>query len=105
MIADPHDAYQPQARPGRPGVDADVRAWLEHFPPEKRSTIANWFHFSVRAGLTVPAAVLAAVELRAQRSLYRRPDDDVLVLVLERLKADRGAAMTYATGVVEYGPL
>ena len=85
----------------------DPRAWLEHVPPERRSAIANWFHYSVRSGVPVPAAVLVAVDRTIQRRLAWRQDqdDDWLHLVLERLQDDRGGAMVYAQHVINYEAL
>jgi hypothetical protein len=85
----------------------DPRAWLEHFPPERRSAIANWFHYSVRSGIPVPAAVLVAGERTILRRLWwcKDLDDDWLHLVLARLQDARRGAMAYAQSVIEYEAL
>ena len=88
-------------------VAPDARAWLTHFPPERRSAVANWFHMSVRSGVPVPAAVLVAVEATVQRRLWwcKDLDDDWLHLVIARLQDDRGGAMVYAQSVIDYEQL
>jgi hypothetical protein len=85
----------------------DPRAWLEQFPPERRSAIANWFHYAVRSGVPVPAAVLVAVQSTVERRLHWRKDQDAewLHLVLERLSGERSGAMAYAQSVIEYEAL
>jgi hypothetical protein len=84
----------------------DPRMWLEHFPPAKKSAVANWFHFSVRSGVSVPAAVLVAVERTVERRLaWHRPGDDWLHMVLEQLRDDRRGAMAYAQSVIAYEQL
>jgi hypothetical protein len=91
----------------QPDTTPDPRAWLEQFPPERRSPIANWFHLSIRSGVSVPAAVLVAVEATVQRRLAWRKDQDDswLHLVLARLQDDRGRAMAYAQSVINYEAL
>jgi hypothetical protein len=76
-------------------------------PPEHRSAVANWFHYSVRSGVPVPAGVLVAVEATVQRRLAWRKDldDDWLHLVLARLHDDRRGAMVYAQSVINYEAL
>jgi hypothetical protein len=105
----PHKDHQQQPPPVTPASDAtpDPRAWLHHFPPERRSAIANWFHYSVRSGVPVAAAVLVAVEATVQRRLGWCTDQDQawLYLVLAKLQDDRGGAMAYAHSVIEHEAL
>ena len=84
------------------------RAWLDQFPPNKRSTIANWYHFAVRNGAFTPEAVLYHV----QQTVYRRLQwannpltTEHLHSVLQTLQTDRASALTYAASVLAYEAL
>lgn len=83
------------------------RAWLEQFPAQHRSAIANWFHFSVRSGIFLPAAVLAAVESTIRRRLAWSPTpaSDWRYEVLKALHEGRAGAMAYAQSVINYEEL
>ena len=84
---------------------ADPRAWLEHVPATRRSGVANWFHYAVRAGYTTSAAVLSQVQQTVQHRLqWASAHTDVTHLhaVLEALQTDRAGAVTYARAVIDY---
>ena len=86
----------------------DPRTFLEHFPPGRRSTIANWFHYAVRGGASTPGAVCSAVWQTVQRRLQWRTDPETiaqLTTVLEALQHDQAAALAYATSVIAYEAL
>jgi hypothetical protein len=79
-------------------------SWLTQWPPERRSTIANWFFHAVRAGHTDPGAIVAAIadELRRRLQWTANPDQrQWLREVVHRLAADRTAAEAYARTVLE----
>ena len=83
----------------------DPRSFLEQFPPARRSTIANWFHYAYRSGAQTPEAVLQAVGLTIQRNLQWTRDPGrqaVDTAVRERLTTDRDAALAYAADVITY---
>jgi len=87
---------------------APQRAWLEHFPPTCRSTIANWFHNNVRGGATRPEVVVWYV----QREILSRLGcstghvvDPHLQAILDLLEADRAGALAYAKSVLAYEQL
>lgn len=85
--------------------DADPRAWLEHFPALCRSVIANWFHFSVRAGHCTTALVVHQVQQAVQRRLLWVSDpaeDAHLRTVLAALQTDRSGSLAYAQSVIDY---
>lgn len=87
---------------------ADPRAWLEHFPAPRRSGVANWFHYAVRAGHTTLAAVVFQVEQTVLRRLQwasAHTDTAHLRTVLEALQADRAGALAYAANVIAYEQL
>jgi hypothetical protein len=82
-----------------------ARAWLERFPANRRSAIANWHHYAVRAGAHTPESVL----LQVQQTIYRRlqwtrdPATGAhLSAVVEALTADRAGALAYAQSVIDY---
>ena len=79
----------------------NARAWLEHIPAHWRSTVANWFHFAVRAGAQSPEAVLQAVRQVCERRLRWRDETDA-PLVLDALDSDPGGARVYAASVLRY---
>lgn len=101
-------AHQTVPRPTEPHPydhDADPRAWLEHFPALCRSVIANWFHFSVRAGHCTPALVVHQVQQTVQRRLQwvSAPAADAhLWTVLAALQTDRSGALAYAEAVITW---
>lgn len=85
--------------------DAGSRAWLERFPPPRRSAIANWFHAAVRAGHTTPAAVVHQVHQTIQRRLQwvSDPTEDAhFQSVLQALWTNRVGALTYAETVIAW---
>ena len=51
----------PHLRTPVPQPLPDARAWLDHIPGNQRGTVANWFHYSARAGAQSPAAVYSSV--------------------------------------------
>jgi hypothetical protein len=69
-------------------VNSDPRAWLEHFPANRRSTIANWFHYAVRGGATTPAAVVHQVYQTVQRRLQWA--SAAASALIDRLTRERG---------------
>src|SRR5262245_42126531 len=60
--------YTTPALPGIP-QNCGPRAWLERFPAARRSAIANWYHYAVRAGHSKPASVVHQVHQEVQRRL------------------------------------
>src|SRR5712691_9319554 len=91
-----------------PAVNSDPRAWLEHFPANRRSALANWFHYAVRGGSRTPAAVVHQVQQTVQRRLQwasAHTVDAHLCAVLEVLQTDRAGAVAYAESVLSYEQL
>ena len=88
-------------------VAPDPRAWLEHFAPRRRSPIANWFHYAVRAGADRPALVVAEVQATIARRLQwaDHAGSAQLTPVLEALHTDRAGALAYAQHVMAYAAL
>jgi hypothetical protein len=88
-------------------VPPDPRAWLEHFAPRRRSTIANWFHYAVRAGAHLPAIVVAEVQATIARRLQwaDHAESAQFNTVLEALHTDRAGALAYAQHVIAYEAL
>jgi hypothetical protein len=83
----------------------DPRAWLERFPPARRSAIANWYHDAVRNGASTPAAVVQQVRQTVQRHLQwasAHPEEAHLHAVLESLQTDSARALAYAAAVITY---
>jgi hypothetical protein len=103
MIAD----FSPHNHPTR--VDApDPRRFLEHFPGDKRSAIANWFHYAVRHGAQTPRAVCSAVWQTIQRRLEwaSTPENrQFLQGCLDTLRADQAGTLAYAQSVLAYEAL
>jgi hypothetical protein len=85
----------------------DPRAWLEQFAPRRRSPIANWFHYAVRAGADRPASVVAEVQATIARRLQwaDHAESAQLNTVLETLHTDRAGALAYAQHVMAYEAL
>jgi hypothetical protein len=92
----PHTERPPaQPPPRRLGTEGSTqsapptapRAFLEHFPQPRKSTIANWWHYAVR-------------ETCRQRQTWRENPDAVMVLAA--LAADLAGALAYAQSVIEY---
>src|SRR2546425_10432913 len=82
-----------------------ARAWLEHFPDNRRSPIANWHHHAVRTGAHTPETVIQQVHQEAQRRLQwtSHPAERVhLQTVLEALQSDRTGALAYAASIIVY---
>jgi hypothetical protein len=91
-----------------PGFAPDPRAWLDHIPPLKRSTVANWFHQAVRGGARTPAAVYAQVLKTATRRLQDARDTATaqsLSAIRHTLTATQPAALVYAQSVLDYEAL
>jgi hypothetical protein len=91
-----------------PAVNSDPRAWLEHFPANRRSTIANWFHYAVRGGATTPNAVVHQVQQTVQHRLQWARDavaETHLHTVREALQTERAGALAYAASVIAYEQL
>ena len=83
----------------------DPRAWLEHLPAPKRSSVANWFHYAVRNGASTPPAVCSAVWQTVQQRLQwssELPTRQFLQGVLDTLRATQQDALTYAQHVIDY---
>lgn len=80
------------------------RAFLEHFPANRRSTISNWFHYSVRSGANSPEAVLRAVRLTCALRQQRGRNLDA-EMVLEAFRQDPDRAAIYAQHVIDYEAL
>jgi hypothetical protein len=101
-IAYPPSEPQPRSTPGH-----NPRAWLEHFAPRRRSPIANWFHYAVRAGADLPAMVVAEVQATVARRLQwaDHAGSAPLNTVLEALHTDRAGALAYAQHVIAYEAL
>jgi hypothetical protein len=88
-----------------PTAAAEPRGWLGHFPPDKRSTIANWFHYAVRAGAQTPEAVCRAVVETVQRRLQAAQDPETdahLMGVRDALYTDPASTLAYAASVLAY---
>jgi hypothetical protein len=83
----------PDNQPATPAVPVpDPRVWLEHFPAQRRSPIANWVHYAVRGGAQTPAAVLQAVQATCARRLAWGDNADA-ALVREHLWSDPAGAL------------
>jgi hypothetical protein len=83
------------------------RAWLELFPPNRRSLVANTFHHAVRRGCRTAADVLVIVSFEFKQSLGSlwKEDDgsEFCQLVLAALHGEqRAAALEYAASVIRY---
>lgn len=91
----------------KPAIASSPRAWLEHFPPHRRSGASNLFHYSVRGGARTPTTVLDAVKAQVVRRLdWPDPLSPVhFRSVLEALQDDPGGALAYAAYVLEYEQL
>ena len=87
-----------------PRAPQDPRAFLEHFPQPRRSTIANWWHYGVRAGVQTPVQVLQAVHATCRQRLARGASADA-TLVLAALDGDQAGALGYAQWVITYEAL
>jgi hypothetical protein len=84
------------------------RAWLEQWPPERRSTVANYFHYAVRSGHTSPTAVVQAVAAEVQKRLQwtiDQPRRQWLHEVLHAIRNDPDAARAYAETVLAWEQL
>jgi hypothetical protein len=82
------------------------RAWLEQWPPARRSLLSNLFHTAVRAGATTPTVVVRAVQTEIhQRLRYvdspRNATDTTLHAVLQSLQAAPQDAYAYAQSVLD----
>jgi len=91
-----------------PAVNGDPRAWLEHFPDARRSTIANWFHYAVRGGSRTPAAIVHQVQHTVQRRQQRVSDPaekTYLHAVLEALQTEQSGALAYTQSVLDWEAL
>jgi hypothetical protein len=82
----------------------DSRAWLDHIPAALRSTVANFFHYAVRAGHRTPEAVLAAIRDTCHRRIQGGRDQDGST-VLHALQSDQAGALAYAAYVLAYEAL
>jgi hypothetical protein len=81
-------------------------SWLDQFPADRRSTVANWFHFAVREGARTPAAVVIAVQETVRRRLTGESDPARrahLATVAHALQQD--GALAYAAEVITYEQL
>jgi hypothetical protein len=80
------------------------RAWLAQLPAHCRSSIANWFHNTVRGGVTTPEAVLWQVQREAQSRLGSTGHvvDPYCQAILDLLRTDRAGALVYAASVIAY---
>ena len=99
---------EPQPQPGAP----DPRAWIEHIPPNRRSTVANWFHQAVRTGATTPAETCRRVSQTVQERQQERGAGALdptyqpfLQSVLAHLYGDPAGALAYAQDVIAYEAL
>jgi hypothetical protein len=85
------------------------RAWLEHFSPQKRSGVANLFHWGARhAGHTTPERLWLHVwQTAVRRQQWGRDAVTTahLALLLDRLQTDRAGALAYAASVLAYEAL
>ena len=80
---------------------SDPREWLTRWPADRRSLLANLFHFAVRNGACTSPAVVAAV-VHALRRRLQWHDDTTLAAVLEQLQTDPAPALHYAGTVIAY---
>ena len=87
-----------------PALAEGSRVWLDQFPANKRSGVANWFHHAVREGALTPHAVLTAVRVLLHRRLQWRPDAHYSA-VLATLQHDQAGALAYAQYVLAYEAL
>jgi hypothetical protein len=62
--------------PEKPAIVSSPRAWLDAFPPHKRSSIVNLFHYAVRAGATTPEATRMKVWQEVRQRLTSERDTD-----------------------------
>lgn len=86
------------------------RAWLEQWPPARRSFISNLFHDAVRDGATTSALVVHAVHtVLHQRLRYatlpRNTTDATLRAVLQSLQTAPDDAYAYAQTVLDWEAL
>lgn len=85
-----------------------ARAWLEQWAPERRSTVANYFHYAVRSGDTSPTAVVQAVAAEVQKRFQwtvDQPRRQWLHEVLHAIRSDPDAAHAYAETVLAWEQL
>jgi hypothetical protein len=85
-----------------------ARAWLEQWPPERRSTVANYFYYAARSGYTSPTAVVQAVAAEVQKRLQwttDQPRRQWLHEVLHATRNDPDAAHAYAETVLAWEQL
>src|SRR5438093_11079786 len=81
------------------------RSWLEQWAPERRSTVANYFHYAVRSGHTSPTAVVQAVAAEVQKRLQSTTDQprrQWLHEVLYAIRSDPDAARAYGGTVLAW---
>ena len=83
----------------------DPRAWLDHVTAQRRSALANLFHYAVRNGTDNPLAVCSAVWQEVHRRLQMARDPETrawLARVLEGIQGDQPGALAYAKSVIDY---
>jgi hypothetical protein len=74
-------------------------AWLDQWPPTRRSTLANWFYAAVRSGLTTLPAIVDHVSATLHQRLQWTSDPakrEWLCQVLTSIREDPHAAEDYA---------
>jgi hypothetical protein len=87
-----------------------LRAWLEQWPPARRSLISNLFHYAVRDGATTPAVVVRAVQTALHRRLgyavpSRNATDETLYAVCQALQAAPSEAYPWPSSIGKRYPL
>jgi hypothetical protein len=94
----------PASREQAPRISSDdARAFLSYFPVTHRSTVANWFHYAVRAGASTPLMVIARVRQEIHHRLRWAHSEDTTALlsqVLGMLQSDAAGACAYAESVI-----
>jgi hypothetical protein len=91
------------------GLDKESpRSWLDQWPPERRSLLANIFCHAVRTGATTPDGVLAGVGNDVLRRVRWEPDPACKThfqAVLTALMEDRAGALAYAGEILHWETL
>ena len=100
-LTQPHQGDSPSPSP-------DPRAWLEHIPAQRRSLVANFFHYAVRGGADTPPGVCTAVFKTVHNRLQSARDDGTRAFlqdVLSLLLSTQEAVLAYAGWVLAYEAL
>jgi hypothetical protein len=101
--------FDPPAPTPPQDPDEPRRVFLQHFEPQRRSGIANLFHFSIRDhGCTTARQVCSQVWQTVHRRTQYANDPETathLAHVLVVMQHDQTGALAYAQSVLEYEQL